>query len=191
MPSTPSIPSLVILLLLCAAALGIIFLLLVNLGGDGAQQCGEPAGVVSVNAPGSIVTVHRAGGVTSVEIRSHVSDHWEGGGVAIALPPVEVTRIHEPELYAEYISPLTSAIRKYEIIEELYAKGFTLPYLKGLNEQYKKEMKENPERTPADLTRYRTISPDESLREVQIPGMEESPPEEEPSEKQPSNQQSS
>ena len=62
------------------------------------------------------------------------------------------------------MDPRTSAVRKYEIIDEVYALGFTLPYIKGLNEQYKRELKEalasgDPdgrtvsERTPANLSR--------------------------------------
>ena len=33
-------------------------------------------------------------------------------------------------------------MRKYEIADDLYAEGFTLPYISGLNEQYKKEVSE-------------------------------------------------
>ena len=103
-----------------------------------------PQDGISVNtAEGSIVTVRKVGRITSVTIRSTVHDHWEGSGdISVPPLPIEVTKIERPELYEEYINPKTSAMRKYEIADDLYAEGFTLPYISGLNEQYKKEVSE-------------------------------------------------
>lgn len=111
-------------------------------------------GNVSVSATeGSIVTVRKVGGVTSVTVHSH----WEGeGGVSLPLLPPDVTRANEPELYAEYMSPETTAIRKYEIIDIIYGLGYTLPAIPGLNEQYKKEIRESASKesgkAPVDMT---------------------------------------
>ena len=76
-------------------------------------------------------------------IRQQVSDHWEGAdGIALPLLGPEAAKRYEPALWAEYMDPGTSAIRKYEIVDEVYSLGFTLPYIKGLNEQYKREIRE-------------------------------------------------
>ena len=76
---------------------------------------------ISVNASeGSIVTVRKVGRVTSVTIRTQAHDHWEGSdGVQVPQIPTEMTRLYRPDLYDEYMSPETSAIRKYEIADEL------------------------------------------------------------------------
>ena len=128
------------------------------------QLPGSEDGDISVNTAGSVVTVRKVGHVTSVYIRGGVHDHWEGSeGIVLPMIPTEVTKANEPELYAEYLSPETSAVRKYEIIEELYSKGYTLPYIKGLHEQYKNELRESlssgepdavaaNERTPVNLS---------------------------------------
>ena len=111
-----------------------------------------------------IVTVRKVGRTTSSVFRQDVHEHWEGSD-SVELPqlPIEVTLREEPELYAEYMSPGTPAVRKYEIADDLYGKGYTLPWIGGLNEQYKREIKEAQEgsdpdakvileRTPVDLT---------------------------------------
>jgi hypothetical protein len=184
----PSIPAIVILLLICVAALAILYLLFVNLGGETPVSAAPVEGTVSVDA--GLVTVRKVGPVTSVVIRGAVSDHWDGGGVPLPLLPVELTRVHEPELWAEYMSPETSAARKYDIIDEVYAKGFTLPYLRGLNEQYRRELAEGgpiagkaPGRAPVNLTGKASLKIDESLREEPIPPMEDDP-EVEPTDKE-------
>ena len=122
-----------------------IFLYLVFLPSrEGGAAGVPPQDGISVNtAEGSIVTVRKVGRITSVTIRSTVHDHWEGSGdISVPPLPIEVTKIERPELYEEYINPKTSAMRKYEIADDLYAEGFTLPYISGLNEQYKKEVSE-------------------------------------------------
>ena len=179
-----------------AAALGIIAIVIITIlvlspsKEPGRASDKEDEGV-SVNAGGgSIVTVRKVGRMTSVTIRSAVHDHWEGAeNIQVPQIPIEVTRLEKPELYAEYISPETSAIRKYEIADELYAEGFTLPYIRGLNEQYKKEIAEAladrsgdgptiAERTPVDLTgkgkgqpEYRELDINDGLRHVQLEDM--------------------
>ena len=109
------------------------------------------------------LTIRKVGRVTSVTIRTQAHDHWEGAdGIQVGQIPTEVTRLYRPELYEEYMSAQTSAIRKYEIADELYAEGFTLPYIRGLHEQYKREVAEAlkeggdartiAEHTPANIT---------------------------------------
>ena len=121
--------------------LGILALLAVLLLILPSRAEAKEEAVPASGGPGSIVTVRKVGGVTSVVIRDGASDHWEGdGGVSLPLLPPEVTARLQPELYAEYTSPDTSAIRKYEIIDELYSMGFTLPYIKDLNDLYKREV---------------------------------------------------
>ena len=104
----------------------------------------------------SVITVRKAGAVPAESARPKISDHWEGdGGAPVGQLPVEVTKKERPELYAEYMSVRTSAVRKYEIIEILYTEGYSLPFQPGLNEQYKKELlQQNAERRrkPIDLT---------------------------------------
>ena len=103
-----------------------------------------------------------------------------------------MTRREQPELYAEYMDPGTSASRKYEIIDEVYALGYTLPYIRGLNDLYKKELKDamesgDPdartalERTPVNLTAasgkdedgIRRMDIDNGLRHAPLPDMGE------------------
>ncbi len=97
---------------------------------------------VSISGENGIVTIRKVGRSTSVVIHSDTGDYWEGSdGISIPMTPIEATRRHEPELYAEYMSEKTSAIRKYEIAEELYSIGYTLPYQRGLHEQWVKEMR--------------------------------------------------
>ena len=152
---------------------------------------------ISITAGGSVVTVRKVGRVTSVVIRNDIHDHWEGSdGIDIPQLPIEFTRLHEPALYAEYVSPETSAIRKYEIADDLYAQGYTLPYIRGLHEQYKREMKEAQEwgvtdaeasrgYSPANLSPRkvevppRELEPDNSLRSVDLPEMGYAAPENE------------
>ncbi|MBP3257633.1 MAG: hypothetical protein J6M23_06550 [Bacteroidales bacterium] len=154
------------LLVILSAALAGLFLLLFIPQKDG-ETTSAPSGRedISVGGGGSIVTVRKIGPITSVTIRQRVNDHWDGqDGVAVPLLGPEAAKRYEPALWNEYMNPRTSAVRKYEIIDEVYALGFTLPYIKGLNEQYKREMREalasgDPdgrtvsERTPVNLTR--------------------------------------
>lgn len=130
---------------------------------------------LSVVSGESVVTVRRIGVHTSVTIRG-VADHWdESRGVALPPTPIEVTRAEEPELYAEYMSPDTSATRKYEIADHLYSMGYSLPLIPGLIEQWKREQEElrvlrerDAEATRAALEptppAYRNLDIDESLR---------------------------
>lgn len=158
-----------------------------------------PGTDVSVNAGGSIVTVRKVGRMTSVTIRG-IHDHWEGDE-AVTLPPtpIEATRREETELYNEYMSPSTSATRKYEIADELYAMGYSLPLIPGLIEQWKREQEElkafrdkggdartvlepTPPIYPKNLTRGgaapKGLDLDESLLSEAMPDMSEA--EEEP-----------
>ena len=163
--STPAIWLSAILLVF-----GICLILLMVLPSGGKPSEGGTEGI-SVDAGREIVTIRKIGAVTSMTIRREVHDHWDGpDGVDIPELPIEVTRREEPALYAEYLSADTPASRKYEIADELYSRGYTLPYIRGLNEQYKREVKEaitggDPdgrtihERTPVNLT----PSPSEGL----------------------------
>ena len=187
-----------LLVILGASVLGLAVLLFLprkGKGGDGVP----PPNELSIDSGAGIVTVRKIGPVTSVTIRQGVSDHWEGPeGIALPLPGTEAARRHEPALWAEYMNPATSAIRKYEIIDEVYALGFTLPYIRGLNEQYQREMREalasgDPdsravhERTPVNLTParqggsapggYRKVHIDGELRHAPLPDMGEDAPE--------------
>ena len=154
------------LLVILSAALAGLFLLLFTPQKDGDSTSAPSVREdISVGGGGSIVTVRKIGPITSVTIRQQVNDHWDGQeGVAVPLLGPEAAKRYEPALWSEYMDPRTSAVRKYEIIDEVYALGFTLPYIKGLNEQYKRELKEalasgDPdgrtvsERTPANLSR--------------------------------------
>lgn len=133
---------------------------------------------------GSIITVRKVGDVTSLLIQPSVRDSWEGeGGVPLPALPPEVTRVREPALYAEYMDPSTSAVRRYEIIEDLYAIGYSLPHIRGLHEAYKKEIEAalssgDPDartalgRTPVNLAgAYRTMEGDPAMRSVPMEDM--------------------
>ena len=109
-------------------------------------------GAVEVSAGrGSVITVRKVGGTTRVEIRpgwqvAAEEEQWEDG-VALGPTPAEVTAIAEPELYREYMSPKTTATRKYEIISYVYGIGLTLPLIPGLHEQYLKEQESSGKET--------------------------------------------
>ena len=127
---------------LLAVAAVFTLLLLIPPKGASSRPGGEEGGI-SVSAGDSVVTVRKVGQVTSVLIREGVRDHWEGSdGIVLPPLPVEVTRREEPALYAEYLSPDTSAVRRYEIADDLYARGYTLPWIRGLDEQYRRERRE-------------------------------------------------
>ena len=182
---------------LLAVAAVFTLLLLIPPKGASSRPGGEEGGI-SVSAGDSVVTVRKVGQVTSVLIREGVRDHWEGSdGIVLPPLPVEVTRREEPALYAEYLSPDTSAVRRYEIADDLYARGYTLPWIRGLDEQYRRERREaleggDPdartilERTPVDLTgrrdaaRTRELDIDQSLRGVRQPDLGETPPGDDP-----------
>lgn len=135
-------PAIILVATLAAVAVAFTVLLFIPQG-DGGKTSPPSDGDISIGTPGGVVTVRKVGRVTSVVIHEGIHDHWEGAdGVPVPLLPTEATKVHEPALYAEYMSPETSATRKYEIIDEVYSKGFTLPYIGGLNEQYKREMRE-------------------------------------------------
>lgn len=166
---------------------------------QGGGKAGSPG--VSISASqGSVVTVRKVGRTTRVDIHPDIHDHWEGGGgVDISPTPIEVTRREEPELYAEYMNPHTPASRKYAIADYIYSLGLTLPYIQGMNEQWRREQKEldsrqkpapspvNPitEPTPVNpeggelrggLVR-RTLDINQSLREEPMPDMAPDPEE--------------
>ena len=175
-----SVPAICLLVILGSCALGLAILLFLSLT-DKSRGASSPSNEIAIDSGESIVTVRKIGPITSVTIRQGISDHWEGSeGVALPLLGPEATRIHEPALWAEYMDPSTSAIRKYEIIDEVYALGFTLPYEKGLLERYKRELKEavssgDPdgraihERTPVNLTpAHQDGSEPEEYKKVQI-----------------------
>ena len=179
-----SLPAICLLVILSASLAGLIFLLFMP------QRDGENTPEdISVGGGGSVVTVRKIGPITSVTIRQRVNDHWDGqDGVAVPLLGPEAAKRYEPALWSEYMDPLTSAVRKYEIIDEVYALGFTLPYIKGLNVQYKREITEaiasgDPdgrtvnERTPLNLTQKesaaRQVTINEALRRTPVPDMGE------------------
>ncbi len=105
----------------------------------------------------SVVTVRKVGQTTHVDIKTNVHNHWEGDdGVATRPTPVEVTRREQPELYEEYMSSEATATRKYDIIDELYSMGYTLPLIPDLHEQWLSEQRmvrvqreDPPEEDPA------------------------------------------
>ena len=152
--------------LVAAVAVALAVLLLVQ--GDGGKAAGGTDSV-AVDAERSVITVRRVGEVTSVSIRPPaVSDHWEGEeGITIPHLPVERTREDEPELYEEYLSPTVSATRKYEIIDDLYSRGYTLPYISGLYEQLREELRSaraaRPRKAPVNLTPQQDPSSPDNL----------------------------
>ena len=180
-------------LIAALVVIAVIFAVLLFLPGQDRNSPVTVAERVSLApSPGSIVTVRKVGRITSVVIREDIHDHWEGDSIPLPLLPTEVTRREQPELYAEYMDPGTSASRKYEIIDEVYALGYTLPYIRGLNELYKKELKDameagDPdartalERTPVNLTAasgkdgdgIRRMDIDNGLRHAPLPDMGE------------------
>lgn len=174
-----SSPALILGLILIALAAA--FLLLCPTA-PGRPSSPPPPGEVSVSAAeGSIVTVRKVGGVTSVVVHSH----WEGedGITPPALPP-DITRAREPELYAEYMSPETTATRKYEIIDLVYGLGYTLPAIPGLHEQYMKEVRESSGKkggkSPVNLSEragrpIKRLHIDRSVSPSDVPDMGASP----------------
>ena len=154
-------PAICLLVILASCVLGLAILLFLPLI-EKRQDTGGRSSEIAIDSGESIVTVRKIGTVTSVTIRPGIRDHWEGSeGVAVPLLGPEATRLHEPALWAEYMDPSTSAIRKYEIIDEVYALGFTLPYEKELLERY--------ERTPVNLTPAHQDGPGpEEYKKVQI-----------------------
>ena len=168
----------------------------------------EPAPGVSIAAAaGSIVTVRKVGSSTRVDIRPDIHDHWEGDrDIDVAPTPIEITRSEEPELYAEYMSPSTSATRKYEIADYLYGIGLCLPFIPGLHQQWLREQEaagaalpkkghvnpateETPVNTAGGATEgglvMRRLIVDESLRHEPLPAMEPEEPADEPSPQEP------
>lgn len=154
-------PAIILLAVFAVALIGMVILLLVPTAeAPGKGQSGGES--ICVETKGSIVTVRKVGSITSVYIHGGIADHWDGAdGVSLGPLSPESTRLYEPALYDEYMSPSTSAIRKREIIDEVYSMGFTLPYIPGLYEQYKRELSEaekDPdgkaatEHTPVNLT---------------------------------------
>lgn len=165
-----------ILLGILALALVAIVIVLVSPTASPEEKSLPQGESISVETQGSIVTVRKIGRVTSVSIHDGIRDHWEGpDGVPISPLSPESTRFYYPELYDEYMSSSTSAIRKREIIDEVYAMGFTLPHIPGLYEQYKRELEEaekDPdgrtanEPTPVNLTPEEPAQPEYRNLEV-------------------------
>ena len=162
-----------------------------------------PGTDVSISAArGSVVTVRKVGRTTRVDIHPDIHDHWEGSsGVDIAPTPIEVTRREEPELYAEYMDPHTTASRRYAIADYIYSLGLTLPYIHGMNEQWRREQEQeqaeavNPitERTPVNPQGgelrgglvMRRLDIDQGLREEPMYDMSPEPDETSPEEEAP------
>lgn len=133
-----------------ALIIAVILIVTLLLPSDASRK-EAPSADVSINAAeGSIVTVRKVGHTTRVVIRSDIHDHWEGSdGIDLSPAPIEITRNEEPQLYAEYMSPKTSAIRKYEIADYIYSIGLTLPYIHGLHEQWQKELQKDGTTIPS------------------------------------------
>ena len=142
---------LAVLLASVAVALTMVFIFTKE-----SSATGETHERISIGSRGSIVTVRKAGSVTSVDFRGAALDHWEGDGdIPVPPPPVEETRRRWPDLYSEYISEDTPPLRRREIADDLYAMGFTLPYIPGLYERCRDGLRgENARgrRAPVDLT---------------------------------------
>ena len=152
-----TITSIILSALLAAMAIALAGVLILTR--DSSPKVGTSGSAPGGNGAG-LVTVRRAGGVTSIDIPDGILDHWEGdAGIPLPPLPIEVTRRERPELYAEFVSASTTAGRRYEIADELYSQGFTLPWIPGLDRQYREEKKNSPKdsgdgrRIPVDLTR--------------------------------------
>lgn len=183
--------------------LSVLAILVLSGGKAARQEPQRPADVSIAASPGSIVTVRKVGTTTRVDIRPDVHDHWEGDrDIDVAPTPIEATRREEPALYAEYMSPSTSATRKYEIAEYLYGIGLTLPFIPGLYEKMQSEKRPaqkdvQRERAPRDLSSqpagqetvradagtsgdgpsYRRLDVDEQLRHQPLPELGPEPDE--------------
>jgi len=162
----------IVVILICIAA---IVALTATFIWDMLKESGFPAirpdvGSVQVSADaGSVVTVRKVGGTTRVEIRQTWQgavdeEQWEDG-TALAPTPAEITATSEPELYREYMSPKTSATRKYEIIDYVYGIGLTLPLIPGLHEQY---LKEQARKAPGKEPARRKLHIDRSVGNTQM-----------------------
>ena len=196
MPSALTIIFAVLAILIIA----MLVMVLASPSEQGGGKASSPDVSISA-AEGSVVTVRKVGRTTRVDIHPDIHDHWEGGGgVDISPTPIEITRREEPELYAEYMNPRTPASRKYAIADYIYSLGLTLPFIHGMNEQWKREQEEllqskpsqgpvNPitEQTPVnpeggelrDGLVMRKLDINQSLREEPMPdmgpGQEENP----------------
>ena len=135
------------------ALVTVIILAVTLLSPSESHRAEQASADVSINAAeGSIVTVRKIGNTTRVVIRSDIHDHWEGAdGVEIQPAPIEITKKEEPALFAEYMSPKTPAVRKYEIADYIYSIGLTLPFIHGLHEQWQKELGIPPVGSPAPV----------------------------------------
>lgn len=178
---------------LAAVAAVALVLIVASVSSHGRTDAGDDGVSISADS-GSIVTVRKIGRTTRVDIRRDLHDHWEGqGGIDLQPVGIETTRSLEPELFAEYMSPKTSATRKYEIVDYIYSIGLSLPHIRGLNEQWLREQEalRNPatEHTPVDPSGgttingivYRELEVDPRLREEPLPEFGESGQGEEPS----------
>lgn len=166
----------------------LLVLALLSMSSHGRES--QDSGVSINTAEGSIVTVRKIGRTTRVDIRNDIHDHWEGsGGIDLQPVSIETTRQLEPELFAEYMSPKTSATRKYEIVDYIYSIGLTLPHLRDLNIQFRKEQQEaqkNPatQHTPIDPNGgpmingivYRQLEVNPKLREEPLVELNDSEP---------------
>ncbi len=138
-------------LIIASAFMFALFMGVIVLG-SGDRAKGEHASPdLAISPEGDLVTIRKLPSGTSITISAGLADHWDGSdGVSVRECPTEVTSAAERDLYQEYLSPKTSAVRKYEIIEILYNQGYTLPYQSGLFEQWKAEMKSMSGTAPAD-----------------------------------------
>ncbi len=93
----------------------------------------------SSDSPGGIITIRHVGTRTKISV---IPDYLEGQGEPAGFVPTEAARDSFPELYEEYMSPETSATRKYEIADYIYSIGLTLPLQRGMYEQFKREVEE-------------------------------------------------
>ena len=138
-------------------------------------------------SPEGVVTVRHAGQSMTIVIRdgTRLRDGMEGGG-GITLPqlPTEAAARIFPALYSEYMSPDTSASRKYEIIDLVYGLGYTLPAIPGLHEQYMKEVRESSGKkggkSPVNLSEragrpIKRLHIDRSVSPSDVPDMGASP----------------
>lgn len=153
----------------------IVVLASLLLGNQKREPEGTAGGAVEVSAErGSVITVRKVGGTTKVEIRPTFSgvgeeEHYEDG-TSLPVPSVEVTKMTEPELYREYMSPGVSAVRKYEIIDYVYALGLTLPLIPGLHEQYLKET-EGKHPGKKEKPSHKTLRIDRTIADTPMPSM--------------------
>lgn len=135
------VPENTMILIICGIAVAAILIILVVLFVSRPKDTHTEQMEVETDSK-SVVTVRKVAGVTRVSVKLEpepsYAPFYDEDSRYPTLPP-EVTRKEFPALYEEYMDDSVPALRRRDILVELYNMGYALPTVKDLQKRIDEE----------------------------------------------------